>query len=101
MNTPYEPARFDFPAFNCPNCGAYAKQTWYLAIKSSHNPKRTVSVNVGQMDYVSNFKMAECSRCYDHTFWLKEKMIYPNSGIAPLANPDMPKDVRQDYDEAR
>jgi hypothetical protein len=28
-------------------------------------------------------------------------MIYPTSGAAPLPNPDMPEDVRQDYEEAR
>lgn len=28
-------------------------------------------------------------------------MIYPTGGAAPLPNPDMPTDVRQDYEEAR
>jgi hypothetical protein len=28
-------------------------------------------------------------------------MIYPIVGVAPLANPDLPPDIKSDYDEAR
>ncbi len=28
-------------------------------------------------------------------------MIYPNSGTAPMPSPDMPNDIRLDYEEAR
>jgi hypothetical protein len=32
--------------------------------------------------------------------WCDEKMIFPNVGPAELSSPDMPKDIRADYDEA-
>jgi hypothetical protein len=101
MNTSYTSPGFDVPAFNCPNCGAFAKQTWTLAIRWPAAYGREVSINVAPNNYINNFKVAQCDNCGMHSFWLKQKMVYPYTGTAPLANPDMPEDVRQDYDEAR
>lgn len=58
---------------------------------------------------------AECSHCKESSLWRIEEtkknaagyaipsrgmMIFPDTGIAPLADPDMPEDVKRDYEEA-
>ena len=50
---------------------------------------------------MGNWRVAQCRRCKGYAFWNRETMVYPDASILPLANPDMPEDVRQDYDEAR
>jgi hypothetical protein len=101
MNAPYTPPGFDIPAFNCPNCGAFAKQTWTLAIRWPSYYQQSAAINVGPGNFIASFKVAQCDNCSNHSFWLKGQMIYPYSGTAPLPNVDMPDDVRQDYEEAR
>lgn len=55
--------------------------------------------------YIINDKtrisVTQCDRCEQHSLWYKETLIYPFGGAAPLPNPDMPDDVKQDYEEAR
>ena len=56
----------------------------------------------GQYEGVlENYYFAHCQHCKEYKVWVNEKLVYPLSGIAPLANPDMPADVKQDYEEAR
>lgn len=90
--SPYTPPSFNATAFHCSICGAYAKQIWHFAMKYSEQKNHGV---------VKNMFLANCTHCNKHSVWLEEKMIYPFSGTAPLPNPDMPDDVRQDYEEAR
>jgi hypothetical protein len=103
MNQTYIPATFGVAAFNCPHCGAYAKQNWsYISkLNSLHNNNGGSSVNIYPYMYIKGGRIAECSHCNQHTFWLNDKMIYPYNGLAQLPNPDMPNDVRSDYEEAR
>jgi hypothetical protein len=42
-----------------------------------------------------------CQHCGEFAVWLKEKMIFPLSSMAPKAARDMPTDAKQDFDEAR
>lgn len=101
MNTPYTPAKHQLPAFNCPNCGAFAKQNWSYTSKITGRYSQNVSLNFSPSFYIPNGTIAECSNCGNHTFWLGDKMIYPYNSNAPLPNADMPEDVKQDYEEAR
>ena len=48
----------------------------------------------------ARLEVSFCSHCYNPTFWLKEKIIYPAMPTAPPANSDLPDDVKQVYDEA-
>jgi hypothetical protein len=41
------------------------------------------------------------TKCEDASLWLVDAMIYPFGGNAPLPNPDLPPDIRRDYEEAR
>jgi hypothetical protein len=39
--------------------------------------------------------------CKRYSIWVDEKMIYPKINGVPFPHPDMPQDVKEDYEEAR
>lgn len=80
-------------SFTCPHCGVLARQYQYSVTDKSLG---------GSNKYLSADWLASsiCEHCYDATLWLGETMIHPNRGKAPMPNPDMPPDVRSDYEEA-
>ncbi len=56
-------------------------------------------------EYYANFLLhntfvSECFNCKDISIWTHDKLIWPQRGEAPPANPDLPDDIRRDYDEA-
>ena len=77
--------------FNCPFCNAFADQHWspltYLNENSAY----------GGTDYVTS----KCISCRRLAIWYNKQMIYPDMIIAPLPNPDMPDDIKNDFEEAR
>ncbi|MGO9531689.1 MAG: DUF4145 domain-containing protein [Syntrophobacteraceae bacterium] len=90
---PYTAPGFKVEAFNCPFCGAYSNQIW-----SSHVVR--VIPQYGNRE-VEQLQIAECAHCHRLTFWLEARMIYPLSGSAPQPNPDLPDEIKRDYEEAR
>jgi hypothetical protein len=55
----------------------------------------------GQHSYtVQNVWYSRCYHCNEIAVWIFDKLMYPRRGEAPPANPDMPADIRRDYDEA-
>jgi len=84
-------------AFNCPNCGAFSKQNWGGVHILNQSTSFKISLN--------QIAFAVCEHCGKYSIWRFSKdtssMIYPNSGIAPLPNVDMPEDVKRDFEEAR
>lgn len=80
-------------AFTCPHCGVYARQYHF-----SVTDKRLG----GNNNYTPNDWIAStiCEHCEEPVLWLHNKILYPNRGNAPLPNPDMPEDVKADYEEA-
>ena len=90
------PPKYEESAFNCPICGAYAKQDWYIMTKAiqSYNGQ-------SHRGNVDGYKVAQCNHCGQHSFWQDEKMIFPFTGTAPLPNPDLPDEIKEDYNEAR
>lgn len=93
MAAPYKTPLHYEPAFNCPSCGAYANQQW-AAVLSKYSQNQ-------YLGDVEKLSVAQCTHCGQHSLWLEGTMIYPFGGAAPLPNPDMPDDVKQDYEEAR
>lgn len=83
-------------AYNCPLCGAYAKQHWFLTAKVTKNIH---GINVKGI--IEEDAIAECDHCGQHSYWKQYKMIYPYSGTAPLPNQDLPENIKEDYIEAR
>jgi len=81
-------------AFNCPFCNAFSHMSW--------TELRT-----------SSYYEAQCYHCRRQSLWRttihrishnnsvkRGEMIFPDHGTAPLAELDMPEDVKQDYEEA-
>jgi len=90
---PYKPPALGLGGFNCPLCTAYAKQNWQIVFRQLP-PQQ-------QMAAVPDLLLAACDHCGRFSIWLEQSMVFPNVSTAPLANPDLPKEVRDDYDEAR
>jgi len=92
----YYPPIYKEEAFNCPYCGAYSDQNWI-------NP----SISMPQLPPLSNTRkgiggldIACCRHCGKYSIWYEEQMIYPDRGNAPMPNPDLPDDIKADYEEA-
>ena len=140
----YVPPSVKETAFNCPHCGALAKQFWHHVYSSPNDEKKPLPVvlNNGENDkwtfndvkeadlrerlidwatkmmserpflervkegvYVvyrdlNNVHITECFNCNELAVWIHSRLVYPQRGESPLPNPDLPSDIRRDYDEA-
>ncbi len=47
-----------------------------------------------------NLHLSECYNCKEIAVWQYDKLSYPTTGTAPEPNPDLPADLKRDYDEA-
>jgi hypothetical protein len=47
-----------------------------------------------------NLSVSRCFNCNDVALWIDDRLMWPRRGEAPLANPDLPDELRADYDEA-
>ena len=47
-----------------------------------------------------NIYLSQCFNCKNLSIWVYDRLVYPRTGEAPPANPDLPEDIRLDYDEA-
>ena len=77
--------------FTCPHCGAISLQRWdqrgwdfQCYAKAEYNPIR----------------IARCDHCEKCSLWLIDKMLYPDVGVAPQPNADLPETVKALYLEA-
>ena len=93
MKEKYVVPAFKFNAFHCPHCEVYSHQKWFDMAYG----KRTDYTKL----YFENFCVSFCAQCHGYTLWLNDKMLYPVSSNAPLPAEDMPKDVKEDFIEAR
>ncbi|MFU0883601.1 DUF4145 domain-containing protein [Kluyvera cryocrescens] len=86
MAIPYTAPEYLEGAFNCPHCGAYAKQSWFTLTYSGYNSYMDLSI---------------CSCCEEKGYWHDQKLIIPQSSPIEMPNVDMPEDCKSDYMEAR
>jgi hypothetical protein len=85
----YVSSEYKKDAFNCPSCGAYAKQHWEKETESVGS----TFINIGMV--------AICDRCKKFSIWVDEKMVYPLVDGTPNPHPEMPDDIKGEYEEAR
>lgn len=104
------------PAFTCPHCNVFAQQMWHIAgakpiyrvpeeLSSGHTDPQDVTPSVGSGSSIGchsliGILVSSCTSCERIVIWNGRTAIYPTIGFAAEANPDMPYDVRRDYDEA-
>ena len=50
---------------------------------------------------LNNLNLSKCYNCDEYTVWVHDKIVFPpaKSGAAP--NPDLPDDIKIDFEEAR
>jgi len=89
---PYTPPFFKEDGFNCPFCHAFAKQVWGFPVRVVERS------NYGKDE---NFAICRCDRCGEFSIWIDQKLVHPPSLTSPLPNPDIPKNIRLDIEEAR
>jgi hypothetical protein len=92
----YVPPRRLSDAFNCPNCRAFSHQTW-----KDLGYGRKTGAGYFHDGILETFSVSFCSRCKKFALWDLVGMIYPLSSHAPSPTVDMPKDVGDDFAEAR
>jgi hypothetical protein len=130
-------------AFNCPHCGALAKQFWSAVFISRHDGEQILPTVLAQADYdelnfdvndqseerkkieswvlrmvsgipflekrdstfyvkeqLRNCTVSQCFNCDRVSIWIHNRLMYPVVGNVVAANPDMPEDIKRDYEEA-
>jgi hypothetical protein len=55
---------------------------------------------MGAQGMGDQYRVNRCSRCSKYSLWVGARMVDPEPSVLP-ANPDLPEDVRADYEEAR
>lgn len=95
QKTTYIPPTLGVEAFNCPNCGVYAKQIWYYLNAAEREDGFGLQYNN------QAFVLSNCTSCKAPTIWLQDKIIFPLHSSAEPPNSDLPPEIRADYEEAQ
>ena len=120
--TPHVTPALGSEAFNCPHCGAYSRRTWHRArtyevdskdIRDSSDTQLSreqlilTMQSIGsskalgqQIPAIGGLTISKCEHCGKPTLWLGEVILWPKHGTAPPPHPDLPEDIRRDYEEA-
>jgi hypothetical protein len=82
----YIPPSANSLKFTCPHCQAIANQSWM---------SRDEDFAGG-----NTIRRSKCDHCNKYCLWHTTTMVYPDRGMAPPANSDMPVAVKKFYTEA-
>jgi hypothetical protein len=99
MREKYVAPTQDAKAFHCPHCEVYAHQTWYRGAVVLPDP--IGGYRYSELEGKRKLTISICEHCRQYALWLDGAMIYPVSSIAPIPVEDMPREVKEDYVEAR
>ena len=80
-------------SFTCPHCGVVARQYHFYSL-GNLDGRRFPDNNKNPV------RVSQCEHCEKLCLWYFDKMVYPNRGNAPMPNPDMPDEVKDEYEEA-
>lgn len=78
--------------FTCPHCGAIALQRWQSSSWTLGSLYGHAQLNL--------VRVSTCDHCEKNALWFGDSMLYPDSGIAPNPNADLPESVKSIYLEA-
>ncbi len=56
---------------------------------------------LGQKYENPDFVLSKCNSCAAPTIWMNRQMIFPNISTAESPSPDLPDEIREDFEEAR
>lgn len=92
---------FDKTAFNCPRCGAYANQTWYLANGIDKFKAENLGQSIGK-GIIEEFAFSNCIHCNKIAIWHRDKMnmVFPKTTTRTFDLTEVPKNLGEDYEES-
>lgn len=97
---PYVAPKRRATAFNCPRCGAFAKQDWHYFCTDGSVPNTGTTFGHSILAFYTDLEVSVCFNCREESLWFKGRLFYPNmAGVAP-PNPDLSNDIKDDYLEA-
>lgn len=84
--------------FTCPHCGVASTQWWIdlYRIDTTLKDGRRIEVSTKFDDLA----MSRCNACDGRALWFEKQLLYPENSDAPPVSPDMPAELRRDYEEA-
>jgi len=95
-------------SYTCPHCGVLARQYHFysheknLSGPSGHHYQKGVWTSdlsfFGNVEFSTRYSI--CEHCEEICLWYYDQMVYPNRGNAPVPNPDIPDEIKKDYEEA-
>jgi len=118
LSAPFTAPEFNKSSFNCPQCGAFAQQHWFVAWKTQEG---AIS---GSFSQIPEVYASVCAHCGRHSLWHlppqrpiprhlkpevapvfeeanKARMIFPLVARGPMPSADLPEDIGRDFLEAR
>src|ERR1700744_2955732 len=93
MKDKHFPPGFGQSHFHCPHCQVYAHQEWSWVWSS-------LTFGTNGSTSVPGTKISKCGHCLKCCIWESGRMVFPEATVVQPANPDLPDDVKNDYNEA-
>lgn len=98
-------------SYNCPRCGVLCPQDHYRIDRVKNQVVGELGIKVFQIeqkmtDPGPKFKfswdlfVSVCTECKDYTIWENDEVIFPFTNQLPESSEDMPREVKDIYDEA-
>lgn len=88
-------------AFSCPHCGVFSEQIWSYNIHCYYDQQLANGVSQSTSFKLKQTGIVNCHNCEQVSIWIASKMVYPATGNVEMANPDLPEDIKNDYNEAK
>lgn len=96
--------RLNSKKFICPICNCFSLFTWYTNNICINDYDNAYLINLGvTMNNTVKDKVSICTchSCSTYILWINDEIIYPLVSLAPSPNKEMPKNVKEIYEEAR